>query len=118
MLVGIDPERIMRRIPAISFVAAALLAASANAQNLGGSFSTGPFGETFTIHDNLDGTAGVYDSEGRQIGQAEDNGYGHWDIRARGGGLMGEIQTGKDGSLEVKDFDGRHWGSGRVDSVK
>jgi len=102
----------------IPFVAAALLTASANAQSLSGSFSTGPFGETFTVHGNEDGTADIYDAEGRRIGQAEDNGYGHWDIHAPGGGLIGAIQKKRDGSLQVNDFDGRPWGSGRVDSLQ
>src|ERR1700690_1088030 len=61
----------MRRIQVISFVVAALLAASANSQDLNGSFSTGPFGETFRVQGNGDGTADIYDSAGNHIGPAE-----------------------------------------------
>src|SRR5271168_3201307 len=91
----------MRRIQVISFVVAALLAASANSQDLNGSFSTGPFGETFKVEGHGDGTADIYDSAGRHIGIAEDNGYGHWDIHAIGGGRIGEIQEKGDGSFEA-----------------
>jgi len=108
----------MQRIQLISFVAASLLAAAADAQSLNGSFSTGLYGETFTIHDNLDGTADIYDSEGLRIGQAEDNGFGHWEIRSRRGDLMGEIQIKKDGRLEVKDVADKPWASGRINSVR
>ena len=105
----------MRRIQVISFLVAALLAASANSQDLNGSFSTGPFGETFRVQGNGDGTADIYDSAGNHIGQAEDNGFGHWDIHTSEGRRIGEIQEKGDGGLEANDSDGRPWGSGHKD---
>jgi hypothetical protein len=82
----------MRSIEGIVFLVAALLAASANAQDFNGSFSTGPFNETFKVHGHGDGTADIYDSGGRVIGEAEDNGFGHWDIHTSTGRRLGEIQ--------------------------
>jgi hypothetical protein len=111
-------EGIMRRIQVICFAVAVFLAASANSQNLSGSFSTGPLGEKLTIHGNEDGTADIYDQDGRHVGQAEDDGYGHWDIHTTDGRRLGEIQEKGDGSFEVNDANGWPWGSGRVDSVK
>ena len=104
----------MRSMQVIAFVVAALLAASANSQDLNGSFSTGPFGETFKAEGHGDGTADIYDSAGRHIGQAEDNGFGHWDIHTSGGGRIGEIQEKGDGSFEANDAQGGHWGSGKT----
>jgi hypothetical protein len=95
-----------------------LLAASANSQDLNGSFSTGRYGETFTVQGHMDGTADIYDAEGNRIGIAEDNGYGHWDIHAIGGGRMGEIQEKGDGSFEVNDYNGNPWGSGKTTQYK
>ena len=83
----------MRSIQVISFVVAALLAASANSQDLNGSFSTGSFGETFKLHNNSDGTADIYDESGRPIGQAEDDGYGYWEIHSPKGQRLGELQS-------------------------
>jgi hypothetical protein len=108
---------IMRSIRVISFVVAALLAASANSQDLNGSFSTGSLGETFKLHNNQDGTADIYDAGGRRIGQAEDDGYGYWEIHSTKGRRLGEIQVQEDGSFEVNDVDGRPWGSGRKDPI-
>jgi hypothetical protein len=108
---------IMRSIQVISFVVAALLAASANSQELNGSFSTGSLGETFKLHNNLDGTADIYDEDGHRIGQAQDDGYGYWEIHSTKGRRLGEIQVQEDGSFEVNDVDGRPWGSGRKDPI-
>jgi hypothetical protein len=108
---------IMRSIQVISFVVAALLAASANSQDLNGSFSTGSLGETFKLHNNLDGTADIYDEDGHRIGQAQDDGYGYWEIHSTKGRRLGEIQVQEDGSFEVNDVDGRPWGSGRKDPI-
>ena len=102
----------MRTIQAIAFVVAALPAASASSQDLNGSFSTGRYGETFTLQGHGDGTADILDSEGHLLGQAEDNGFGHWDIQTGAGRRIGEIQEKGDGSFEVNDSDGRPWGAG------
>ncbi len=102
----------MRRIQVIAFVVAALLAASANSQDLNGSFSTGSLGETFRVEGHGDGTADIYDSDGNHVGLAEDNGFGHWDIQTGAGRRIGEIQEKGDGSFEVNDSDGRPWGAG------
>jgi hypothetical protein len=115
MITGQVQEHIMRIMQGIVVVAAALLAASATAQDLHGSFSTGPFGETFKVLGHGDGTADVFDSDGRMIGVAEDNGFGHWDIHTSGGRRLGEIQTRSDGSFVANDSDGRPWGTGRRD---
>jgi hypothetical protein len=42
----------MHSIRVISFVVAAMLAASANSQDLNGTFLTGYFEETFKVHNN------------------------------------------------------------------
>jgi hypothetical protein len=115
MLAGAIQGCIMRRIQVISFVVAALLTASANSQDLTGSFSTGPLGDTFKVQGHGDGTADIYDQDGTRIGVAEDNGFGHWDIHAPNGRRIGEIQVNGDGSFRANDFDGRPWGSGRKD---
>jgi hypothetical protein len=104
----------MRSIKGIVFGIAALLAASANAQDFNGSFSTGP-GETFKVHGHGDGTADIYDSDGRLIGEAEDNGFGHWDIHTSTGRRLGDIQLNSDGSFLANDSNGGLWGSGRKD---
>jgi len=108
----------MRTIQAIAFVVAALPAASASSQDLNGSFSTGRYGETFTLQGHGDGTADILDSEGHLLGQAEDNGFGHWDIHTSKGRRLGDIQVNPDGPLEVNDSDGRPWGSGAQNQVK
>jgi hypothetical protein len=108
---------IMRSIQVISFVVAALLAASANSQDLNGSFSTGYSGETFKLRNNQDGTADIYAADGHRIGQAEDDGYGYWEIHSNKGRRLGEIQLQADGSFEVNDVDGRPWGSGHNDPI-
>ena len=102
----------MRSIRIIAFIVAALPAAAANSQDLNGSFSTDRYGETFKLQGHGDGTADVYDADGRLIGQAEDNGFGHWDLHTSRGGRLGEIQVKPDGTFEVNDSDGRPWGSG------
>jgi hypothetical protein len=107
----------MRSIQVISFVVAALLAASANSQDLNGSFSTGYSGETFKLRNNQDGTADIYAADGHRIGQAEDDGYGYWEIHSNKGRRLGEIQLQADGSFEVNDVDGRPWGSGHNDPI-
>jgi hypothetical protein len=109
---------LMRSIRLISFVAAALLAASANSQDLNGSFSTGALGEKFKLHNNEDGTADIYDSDGHRIGQAQDDGYGYWEIHSPKGRRLGEIQVQPDGSFEVNDVDGRRWGLGKKDPIE
>jgi len=108
----------MRTIQAIAFVVAALPAASASSQDLNGSFSTGRYGETFTLQGHGDGTADILDSEGHLLGQAEDNGFGHWDIHTSKGRRLDDIQVNPDGTLEVNDSDGRPWGSGAQNQVK
>jgi len=105
----------MRSIQVISFVVAALLAASANSQDLNGSFSTGSLGETFKLHNNLDGTADIYDADGDRIGQAVDDGYGYWEIHSTKGGRLGEIQVKEDGSTKANDTYGLPWGTGQKD---
>jgi hypothetical protein len=109
---------IMRSIRVISFVVAALLAASANSQDLNGSFSTGSLGETFKLHNNQDGTADIYDAGGRRIGQAEDDGYGYWEIHSTKGRRLGEIQVKGDGSFEVNDAYGMPWGTGHKNPIE
>jgi hypothetical protein len=108
---------IMRSIQVISFIVAALLAASANSQELNGSFSTGSLGETFKLHNNEDGTADIYDADGHRIGQAEDDEYGFWEIRSTKGRRLGEIQVNGDGSFEVNDAYGMPWGTGHKDPI-
>jgi hypothetical protein len=112
MLDGPILEMPMPSIRMIAFVVAALPVAAANSQDLNGSFSTGHYGETFKVQGHGDGTADVYDGDGQLVGQAEDNGFGHWDIHTSRGGRLGEIQEHADGTFDVNDSDGRPWGSG------
>lgn len=105
----------MGRLQIIAVVTTALVASTAQAQDLNGSFTASSSGESFEVQGNGDGTADIYGSDGRYVGQAEDNGDGTWDIHTSGGRRIGEVQDNGDGSFEVYGSKGGHWGSGDSD---
>lgn len=104
----------IRFIPIIS-LALLLPLCTANAQELSGSFTANSSGETFTVESNGDGTAEIYGSDGRYVGEAGDDGDGTWDIQSPGGRNLGQIQDDSDGSFDVYGSQGGYWGSGDSD---